>query len=267
MKVDQRYSEEKQTVEQASRAVRQLGSLMFEMEVLRSFLETEAELRYFDARVGPAKVVAHKAVNNLKAVCPEQASKLELTSTRCNFAKLNQNFRRYSETNLAVQRPPAKPKKKESMSLNDVSVGDMKKEGTKEDLLKKKPSERKKELRFDEVIHDIQSDALKICNQKIKENPGSSNSETWKMLEEEISDVKLLIESYHEKRTVTIKRTRQSNNVKDFGSTHPKQTEQSNSTNTTSKMYPMAGAVVGSCIGAPVGFLAGIKIGGLASLR
>ena len=64
----------------------------------------------------------------------------------------------------------------------------------------------------------------------------------------------------------TIKRTRQSN-VKDLRSTQPKQTEQSISTNTTSKMYPMAGAVVGSCIGAPVGFLAGIKIGGLASLR
>ena len=32
------------------------------------------------------------------------------------------------------------------------------------------------------------------------------------------------------------------------------------------QLYPMAGAVLGSCIGAPVGFLAGIKIGGLASL-
>ena len=32
------------------------------------------------------------------------------------------------------------------------------------------------------------------------------------------------------------------------------------------QLYPMAGAVLGSCIGAPIGFLAGIKIGGLASL-
>ena len=31
-------------MEQAGKAVRQLGSLLFEMEVLRSFLETEAEL-------------------------------------------------------------------------------------------------------------------------------------------------------------------------------------------------------------------------------
>lgn len=34
----------------------------------------------------------------------------------------------------------------------------------------------------------------------------------------------------------------------------------------SAQLYPMAGAVLGSCIGAPVGFLAGIKIGGLASL-
>ena len=53
-------------LEQASKAVRQLGSLMFEMEVLRSFLETASELRYFDSRVNPAKIVAHRAVNRLK---------------------------------------------------------------------------------------------------------------------------------------------------------------------------------------------------------
>ena len=53
-------------MEQAGKAVRQLGSLLFEMEVLRSFLETEAELRYFDNRVSPSKVLAHRVVNNLK---------------------------------------------------------------------------------------------------------------------------------------------------------------------------------------------------------
>ena len=55
-------------MEQAGKAVRQLGSLLFEMEVLRSFLETEAELRYFDNRVSPGKVLAHRVVNNLKGV-------------------------------------------------------------------------------------------------------------------------------------------------------------------------------------------------------
>ena len=53
-------------VSEAGKAVRQLGSLLFEMEVLRSFLETEAELRYFDLRVNPAKLLAHRVVNNLK---------------------------------------------------------------------------------------------------------------------------------------------------------------------------------------------------------
>ena len=32
------------------------------------------------------------------------------------------------------------------------------------------------------------------------------------------------------------------------------------------KAYPMAGAVLGTCLGGPVGFLAGVKIGGLAAV-
>jgi syntaxin 17 len=31
-------------------------------------------------------------------------------------------------------------------------------------------------------------------------------------------------------------------------------------------MYPVTGALIGTCIGGPVGFLAGLKIGGLAAL-
>ena len=65
---DDKCEEEKRAVEQAGKAVRQLGSLLFEMEVLRSFLETEAELRYFDNRVSPGKVLAHRVVNNLKGI-------------------------------------------------------------------------------------------------------------------------------------------------------------------------------------------------------
>ena len=33
-----------------------------------------------------------------------------------------------------------------------------------------------------------------------------------------------------------------------------------------SKVYPMAGALLGTCLGGPVGFLAGVKIGGLAAV-
>ena len=66
LKAEHNWEGERAVVEEASRAVRQLGSLMFEMEVLRSFLETEAELRYFDTRVNPAKGEAHAAVNKLK---------------------------------------------------------------------------------------------------------------------------------------------------------------------------------------------------------
>ena len=61
-----RHSEVSSEVERASRSVRQLGSLLFEMEVLRSFLETEAELKYFDKRVMPCKIQAYVAIQKLK---------------------------------------------------------------------------------------------------------------------------------------------------------------------------------------------------------
>ena len=34
----------------------------------------------------------------------------------------------------------------------------------------------------------------------------------------------------------------------------------------TSAVYPMAGAILGTCVGGPVGLLAGVKIGGLAAI-
>ena len=55
-------------VEHASRSVRQLGSLLFEMEVLRSFLETELELKFFDKRVIPCKMKAFIAIRKLKGI-------------------------------------------------------------------------------------------------------------------------------------------------------------------------------------------------------
>ena len=133
------------------------------------------------------------------ALCPEQASKLQLTSARCDFRKLDKKVRRYSETELISDREKVitVPRKKESASLNDISCGNSslgEKTQTKEDLLLNKNGERKK-LRFDDVIHDLQSDALRICSEKIKQD---QNTETWRILEEEISDVKLLIETYHE---------------------------------------------------------------------
>ena len=59
-------SEISSELERASRSVRKLGSLLFEMEVLRSFLETESEIRYFDKRVMPCKIRAYVAIQKLK---------------------------------------------------------------------------------------------------------------------------------------------------------------------------------------------------------
>ena len=59
------WSGVRREVDLASRNVRQLGSLLFEMEVLRSYLEPH-ELPYFDARVIPAKTAALVAIHGLQ---------------------------------------------------------------------------------------------------------------------------------------------------------------------------------------------------------
>ena len=64
--IDCKHSELSSEVERASRSVRKLGSLLFEMEVLRSFLETKHELKYFDRRVMPCKIRAYVAIQKLK---------------------------------------------------------------------------------------------------------------------------------------------------------------------------------------------------------
>ncbi|XP_023347470.1 uncharacterized protein LOC111716265 [Eurytemora carolleeae] len=61
-------------VEAASRAVRQLGSLLFEMEVLKSYLETGADILYFDLRVEPAKKTAYHAIQELHEICPNSST-------------------------------------------------------------------------------------------------------------------------------------------------------------------------------------------------
>ena len=52
-------------VDHASRSVRQLGALIFEMEVLRSYL-AQHELPFFDAKVIPAKTSALVAIHALQ---------------------------------------------------------------------------------------------------------------------------------------------------------------------------------------------------------
>ena len=200
-------------------------------------------------------------------MCPDEAYRLELTSTRCIFSKLTQKqARRFSETQLSEKQNIKKCDKRESVSLNDISCGaQQSQQETKQDLLMKKSVERKKELRFDEVIHDLQSDALRICSEKQKASEGST-AETWKILEEEISDVKLLIETYHEKSRPGREEKQPSNPPSSQIQQSYSSVQVSTTGRSTSRIYPMAGAVLGSCIGAPVAILAGIKIGGLATL-
>ena len=52
-------------VDESTKAVHALGALLFEMEVIRSYLEPH-ELPYFDATISPAQTSALKAINKLQ---------------------------------------------------------------------------------------------------------------------------------------------------------------------------------------------------------
>ena len=132
------------------------------------------------------------------ALCPEQASKLELTSAR---ARLEPGLRWHSETVLAGPRGTDQGRvrgeaagKKESVSLDDISSSQA---AAKREAA---PAARRKELRFDSVVHDVESDALRIVSERIAREPHGANTATWRLLEEEISDVKLLMETCTERR-------------------------------------------------------------------
>ena len=60
---DSRISKE---IEHACWSLRQLGCLLFEMAVMRTHLERESKLMYFDSRVNPVKVLLQNAVKKLK---------------------------------------------------------------------------------------------------------------------------------------------------------------------------------------------------------
>ena len=84
--------------------------------------------------------------------------------------------------------------KKESVSLDDISSSQA---AAKREAA---PAARRKELRFDSVVHDVESDALRIVSERIAREPHGANTATWRLLEEEISDVKLLMETCTERR-------------------------------------------------------------------
>ena len=88
---------------------------------------------------------------------------------------------------------------------------------------------------------------------------GEQAARAWRLLDTEIRDISLLMVQFSPRKpanTIQVKR-------------HQPGTEssiQTEATKSTSKVYPMAGAVLGTCLGGPVGVLAGIKIGGLAAI-
>ena len=78
---------------------------------------------------------------------------------------------------------------------------------------------------------------------------GEQAARAWSLLDSEIRDISLLMVQFSPRKPVTIKVERQ------HGTATSLQAEAAKS---TSKVYPMAGAVLGTCLGGPVGGLAGL---------
>ena len=86
---------------------------------------------------------------------------------------------------------------------------------------------------------------------------GEQAARAWSLLDTEIRDISLLMVQFSPRKPASMKVERQHGTASSI---------QAEATKSTSKVYPMAGAVLGTCLGGPVGVLAGIKIGGLAAI-
>lgn len=132
------------------------------------------------------------------------------------------------------------------------------------------------------LFEDSKSKTMKSVNGMDNKHQDSAGG-AWRVLEEEISDVNLLIQTYSEKESVQGKVTlarlphiSMSNFIKFKSQVQTKRSSEKNESEINeecqnksvsfTQTYPIAGAVLGSCVGGPVGLLAGIKFGGLASV-
>ena len=93
-------------IEDATRAVHSLGALLFEMEVIRSYIETY-EVPYFDARLAPAHISALKLTSKLRGKSPYLLTLCgvscglvlgSITWNKCDSRNISSSF--YSESSL-----------------------------------------------------------------------------------------------------------------------------------------------------------------------
>jgi len=292
--LERNQSEISSELERASRSVRKLGSLLFEMEVLRSFLETESEIKYFDKRVVPCKIRAYVAIQKLKAVCPagsaspkckeegvpgmprktgaplaRSLSDSEPSSlhTTTPLHIMNQTNKRLRSPKICNS-PHLSPKKEKGAgshfvfgadsvspscaTLGGVSTLEVLYEDPEEDVASLISEDDQRRL----IADDDSSDEVFSCP---NQDPSDQTATAWKLLEEEICDIFILMNQFSSKLLDGNEKPGPEDEVEDDCC-------QDRAGFSTSKAYPMAGAVLGTCLGGPVGFLAGVKIGGLAAV-
>ncbi|CAB4061755.1 STX17 [Lepeophtheirus salmonis] len=323
------WEEVSREVNRATKSVHQLGVLLFEIEILRTYVE-EPDLNYFDVRVNPAKTSTLVAVHGLQEMCPvnlmnamakedfrkfdeKKGNNSNSTSfnalTYCSNPLYNEREGRISgdgdfgsmsltsssraatniepqqgtssgspiisSSTLSSRRAPIPPPlvlppdlplivsapgtpplqtgtleilyedpKEDSVSMISTSLED-------EDLA----VEGDERSRLISSTSSIQTKHNK--EQELKNRDLESRKETfkaWGLLHEEIKDLQELISEFSP--VVSKEHRRHKVNSSSPRSSHLSSTA----------IYPVAGALLGTCLGGPVGFLAGIKIGGLAAI-
>ncbi|CAB4061756.1 STX17 [Lepeophtheirus salmonis] len=273
------WEEVSREVNRATKSVHQLGVLLFEIEILRTYVE-EPDLNYFDVRVNPAKTSTLVAVHGLQEMCPvnlmnamakedfrkfdeKKGNNSNSTSfnalTYCSNPLYNEREGRISgdgdfgSMSLTSSSRAAttgtleilyEDPKEDSVSMISTSLED-------EDLA----VEGDERSRLISSTSSIQTKHNK--EQELKNRDLESRKETfkaWGLLHEEIKDLQELISEFSP--VVSKEHRRHKVNSSSPRSSHLSSTA----------IYPVAGALLGTCLGGPVGFLAGIKIGGLAAI-
>ena len=236
-----------------SQSMRQFCSIVCETILLRSILRSDSARSYFDSRLTShfenSWVILNSILGNIYVLT--SVSDLFDFSLLKGLCQRNQSSANINRGLPKCQKPPAYKNSRDGLTLrlNGLSIGDSK------DTLEIVYEESDEELEgasddLTKLIKDNNDSQAELIKKIVSERlPTSESDDPLKVLKKDTSKAIILLEQLTEKRD-SIKL----NNDKIIEADEFIQ------------IYPLAGAFLGSCIGGPVGFLAGVKIGGLAAV-
>ncbi|GFG32574.1 hypothetical protein Cfor_04710 [Coptotermes formosanus] len=203
----------------ATRLIKQLKALLYEMDTLRSQVQ-DSDLQRFDRLTDQARQNAEDAIKEYLVLNPQDQKPVWITSR------------------------------------NDISVSNI--ENITVDRKTEPVLEQTSELHV-QISRTASSEEVEKKEQCLK---------SWENLQTEVQDIYQLFEDFslivqqQKEKTDEIEDNVEEafENVKE-GASHI-----ARAARYKASVYPIAGAVIGGCLGGPIGLIAGVKFGGLAAL-